>query len=569
MNDVFRGHTFEEYRKFLIAVREENPSIARAALRLQDDDDYISSVLVDGSLSPREFVEVIALCRRIGYNRSIGGANRAAENETDTLYARNHWKFVEEFLQNADDCDYDDVPEIGIMVDERDASRPIVEFEYNEKGFTREDVWAITAFSDSTKVGDTVKHQAADGIFYREKTGRKGKGFKSVFAIQADNVIVHIRSNGFSFRLDNAIGRILPIWEDDPNESDGKTHVTVELVNPGFDVRGIYPELRRMFCADEPDGLFTRNPLLFMHRLRTVHVTKVTGSGGTGFLAAYDEHVKETVYRDHIELNPGKEVLAGIASKGLYYREQLQFGTSSIISDDGSDEIPDIAAVRYTRMVEDERVYRNYSVFAPLLTAEEARNWTTGSLFRTFTLAMHPIDMPFAIDAPFVLYADRSRIQYNPHRSDEEADDIPANVRNTAVINELFGHGGVLPTFLEWLRSYDNIRMDRYINPKAERLFQDQNNSDEHGGNWVPVTSISSCVCEVPIFRLMSDPESFVSRNDAMMVTRDVFRWPEPERLLSLLLGEDYRHRVVSDIYAERVASSTTGQSSGKASPTR
>lgn len=551
MSELFQGHTFDEYKKHLAAVREGNPAVANASIRLQDDDDYIEEVLNDTSLSAREFVEVIALCRRIGYIRSIGGANRAAESETDTLYARNHWKFVEEFLQNADDCDYDDVPEIGITVDERDENRPIVEFVYNEKGFTREDVWAITAFSDSTKIGDTVKHQVADGVFYREKTGRKGKGFKSVFAIQADNVIVHIRSNGFSFRLDNAIGRILPIWEDDPNGTDGKTHVTVELVNPDFDVREIYPELRRMFCADEPEGLFARNPLLFMHRLRTVHVTRITGSGSAGFLAAYDDHVEEALYRDHIELNPSKEVLAGIASEGLYYREQLQFGTFSIMSDDGVDEIPDIPAVRYTRMVEDERAYRNYSVFAPLLTSDEKRNWTAGSLFRTFTLAMHPIGMPFAIDAPFVLYADRSRIQYNPHRSDEEADDVPANMRNTAIVNELFGEEGVLPSFLEWLRSYDNIRMDRYIDPKAEKLFADQNNSDEHGGNWVPVTSISSCVCGVPIFRLMSNPEGFVSRDDAMMVTRDLFEWPEPEMLLSLLLGEDYGRRVVSAIYAE------------------
>ena len=448
MRNVFQGHTFEEYRRYLAGVRNANPSVATAVTLLQDDDDNIDRVIHDDALSKREFVEVIALRRREGYSASIGGANKAAENETDSLYARNHWKFVEEFLQNADDCDYESTPEIAITVDERNEGRPIVEFEYNENGFTREDVWALTAFSDSTKVGDTVKHQETDGVFYREKTGRKGKGFKSVFAIQADNVIVHIRSNGFSFKLDNTIGRILPIWEDDTSGADDKTHVTVELVNPGFNVSEIYPELRRMFCADDPDGLFARNPLLFMHRLRTVHVTKVTDQGSTGFLAAYDEDADATVYRGQIELNPTKEILAGIANRGIFYREQLQFGKFSILSDDGENEMPDIPAVRYTRMVEDERAYRNYSIFAPLLTSGQTRNWTSGSLFRTFTLAMHPIDMPFAIDAPFVLYADRSRIQYNPHRSDEEADEVPANVRNTAVIQELFGQEGVLPAFL-------------------------------------------------------------------------------------------------------------------------
>lgn len=61
----------------------------------------------------------------------------------EPLILTHHWKFVEEFLQNADDCDYESTPEIAITVDERDKGRPIVEFEYNENGFTREDVWAL------------------------------------------------------------------------------------------------------------------------------------------------------------------------------------------------------------------------------------------------------------------------------------------------------------------------------------------------------------------------------------------------------------------------------------------
>ncbi|MBR3313101.1 MAG: hypothetical protein IKG18_03080 [Atopobiaceae bacterium] len=551
MSELFEGSTYDEYKKYLIDMRKGNPQLAEIAMRLQEDDDYIEEVLGDTTLSNREFVEVIALCRRIGYGKSIGGANKAAENETDSLYARNHWKFVEEFLQNADDCEYEQAPEIAITVDERDVNRPYVEFEYNEKGFTREDVWSLAAFSDSTKVGDIVKHQEADGVFYREKTGRKGKGFKSVFAIQADNVIVHIRSNGFSFRLDKSIGRILPVWESDPIGGDGKTHVTVELVNPGFSVREIYPELRRMFCADEPEGLFARNPLLFMHRLRSVHVTRITEAGNSGFLAGYDEIVERTEYRDQFVPDPKKVLLAGIAKDGVFYREQLQFGTFSIMSDEGDDEIPDIATVRYTRMVEDESAYRNYSVFAPLLTGEEGFAWKRGSLFRTFTLAMHPIDMPFAIDAPFVLYADRSRIQYNPHVSDEESDGIPSNERNTGVIQGVFGEGGVLASFLLWLRPLDGLRMDRYINSKAQRLFLDQNNSDEHGGTWVPIVDVRACVSKIPILRLMADKTRFVSFDDAIMVARDFFSWPTPETLLMLFFGEDYELRVVDGIYSD------------------
>ena len=66
MGELFQGHTFDEYKKYLAAVREGNPAVANAAMRLQDDDEYIDDVLDDMSLSAREFVEVIALCRRIG-----------------------------------------------------------------------------------------------------------------------------------------------------------------------------------------------------------------------------------------------------------------------------------------------------------------------------------------------------------------------------------------------------------------------------------------------------------------------------------------------------------------------
>ena len=59
------------------------------------------------------------------------------------------------------------------------------------------------------------------GIFhdlFKEKTGRKGIGFKSVFSLArisaADNVVVHICSNGFSFKLDHQVGAVIPIWED-------------------------------------------------------------------------------------------------------------------------------------------------------------------------------------------------------------------------------------------------------------------------------------------------------------------------------------------------------------------
>ena len=65
-------------------------------------------------------------------------------------------------------------------------------FEYNEDGFTLDDVKALTKFGDSNKSGDLDDFTVKSGIFDREKTGRKGRGFKAVFALPGDGIIVHV-----------------------------------------------------------------------------------------------------------------------------------------------------------------------------------------------------------------------------------------------------------------------------------------------------------------------------------------------------------------------------------------
>ena len=39
MSDLFQGHTFDEYKKYLVAVREGNSAVSNAAMLLQDDDE--------------------------------------------------------------------------------------------------------------------------------------------------------------------------------------------------------------------------------------------------------------------------------------------------------------------------------------------------------------------------------------------------------------------------------------------------------------------------------------------------------------------------------------------------
>ena len=545
MNESKQFTTLDEYKEYLDKVAESNIRVANASAKLLRSDRNIDAVMADMSITEREFIEIIALCRQVNYNRAIGGANKAAENETDRLYAKNPWKFVEEFLQNADDCNYHSIPEISIFIDESKREQCSIEFCYNEEGFTRNDIWAITAFSESTKVNDTVKIQAEEGIFYKEKTGRKGKGFKSVFSLSAENVIVHIRSNGFSFKLDNNIGRIMPIWEEDPKRLDGKTHVIVELIKPNFSTSDIYPEFRRLFCIDNYEGIFASSPFLFMHRLRMVYVTRKNENGEETFITEYRENKERTKYKNKISLSSGKEVLAGIAKDGIYYEEQMQEGVITTLTGDDSFDIP---IIRYTRMVEDDLAYRNYSIIAPVIKSDTVTKWQGGALFRTFPMSLHPIKMPMAIDAPFILNPDRSGIQYSPYK-DEEGQQIGANTWNTEVANRLFEDGGVFEAFFLWLRTLEGIRVDCYMKQEAIMLFEDRNNSDGHGNTWIPIRDISSICHGYPVFHLFARYEDFVSYNDARIVNKDLFMWPCAGNFFRCMMGNSYQNCILSDIY--------------------
>ena len=96
-------------------------------------------------------------------------------------------RFLGELLQNADDCNYptDILPEFSLEIDDNK-----LEISYNEIGFTKDNVRALTA------IGESTKKQLLSGN--DRSIGEKGIGFKSVFGV-AESVEIH--SNGFNFIL--------------------------------------------------------------------------------------------------------------------------------------------------------------------------------------------------------------------------------------------------------------------------------------------------------------------------------------------------------------------------------
>jgi hypothetical protein len=100
--------------------------------------------------------------------------------------ATNSGRFIQELLQNADDCLYtqDVTPTFSLSL-----ANNTITTEYNETGFTRANIRSITAIGESTK----------NSLLSKEyRIGEKGVGFKTIFAI-ASKVTIH--SDNYHFYL--------------------------------------------------------------------------------------------------------------------------------------------------------------------------------------------------------------------------------------------------------------------------------------------------------------------------------------------------------------------------------
>lgn len=522
---------FNEYKKTLFEHRRTNEKISRADDLLREDDDNITSVIQDASLSNQEFIDIIALRRCEGYSKSAGGGNESAGRNTDRLYGKTPLKFVEEFLQNADDCQYDEEPRITINID---AAKGSIEFDYNERGFSREDIWSITSFESSTKSdeSDRLLDIPEVGVFYKEKTGRKGIGFKSVFAIKADNVIIHICSNGYSFKLDNNIGRIIPVWEHS-DQMDDHTHVTVELVNPEESLAEIYPEFRKLFCVDNIEELFKRSPALFMHRIKDITVNCISDNKGFYIQLSTDgSPIYDTPF------NPEAPILSGISHNGRFYRsETAKYIVMTKDSEEG-EQIFSCLRKTYMELVDDR--YRNISFMAPVMDDSEELKWSSGSLFRTFPLFDETYDIPVSIDAPYELNTERRDIEYGEVGN--------ARRLNTELSDLIFRKDGLLTDFYLTLRKVRNIRIDYYLSRKSILVFNKDGNKNSSGGEIVPHRDFMSVLKSVPLLKGYNDSDEFVSLANAVIADENLFDWPHADDLINILYNSSSK-KLVSKFY--------------------
>lgn len=116
-------------------------------------------------------------------------------------------RFIQELLQNADDCIY---PNGIIPTFTLEQKKGCISTQYNEVGFTRENIRAITA------IGESTKNRLLNGDL--RSIGEKGVGFKTVFATASE---VRIHSGEYHFSLSADAPTIPRIIHDSESETNG------------------------------------------------------------------------------------------------------------------------------------------------------------------------------------------------------------------------------------------------------------------------------------------------------------------------------------------------------------
>ena len=204
----YRFFAIESKRDFAVAAKNgvvlakgsELGSFAKLARLFDQHGTFTASIeirqaserlnQIDESMSNQEYLSLLhgvrkSLMDAFGTRMYNSYIKIIAEAGTDKK------RFLSELLQNADDCMY---PQKVSPSFKLSMSESTLTVSYNECGFTKDNVRAITAIGESTKKlllsGDD------------RSIGEKGVGFKSVFGV-ADSVEIH--SNGFDFRLTNKL----------------------------------------------------------------------------------------------------------------------------------------------------------------------------------------------------------------------------------------------------------------------------------------------------------------------------------------------------------------------------
>ena len=162
----------------------DNSNIFGASLKLIEESEKLDVLTNDDRMDNTEYLNKLRIIRQ-SVIYALGANNYKKYIQAINMSGADKSRFYNELIQNADDCDYADEPAFYLSSAE---NQMVVR--YNEIGFSKANVRAITS------IGESTKKQILKGN--SETIGEKGVGFKSIFNVASS---VEIHSNGFDFIL--------------------------------------------------------------------------------------------------------------------------------------------------------------------------------------------------------------------------------------------------------------------------------------------------------------------------------------------------------------------------------
>jgi hypothetical protein len=144
----------------------------------------------NGDCSDEEYLRRLCNIRKI-IKESLGKDGYRSYLDIILKSGTDRSRFIQELLQNADDCLYDQevTPTFSLSINEN-----TIITEYNEIGFTRANIRSITAIGESTKNKLLSNNN--------KSIGEKGVGFKTIFAISSK---ITIHSGNYHFSLSDKV----------------------------------------------------------------------------------------------------------------------------------------------------------------------------------------------------------------------------------------------------------------------------------------------------------------------------------------------------------------------------
>lgn len=202
----------QSFLSFCRDIDPNDPFTTRITWREKTNE--LNKYVEDSTISEEEYMRVLRQIR-MAIRDSLGEDGYRSYLDIILRSGTDRGRYIQELLQNADDCIYDQnvIPTFSLTMKDN-----VIITEYNETGFTRANVRSITAIGESTK-NKLLSHRS-------QSIGEKGVGFKTIFAI-ASKVTIH--SGNYHFSLSDRKPTIPKIINDAATESVLGTIMEIEL----------------------------------------------------------------------------------------------------------------------------------------------------------------------------------------------------------------------------------------------------------------------------------------------------------------------------------------------------